>query len=476
MILNAKPFRLRLHPLDAISGVLSFLVVLALPLALFLLRGQLSRALSIQGLAVVVISVLGVLRHRHSRLSWDGGVLRYRRGLFLRTEDVIPGRQLVEISLSRPPLLRLVGAVRLRLYTRAGEMRGVYPVLLTRKNARILWTRWTGATETEAVDLATVGRWAVANISAGEGLYYLAAAVIEAGQLLRSQLAYRLVWLSEVLGRLLTLPPVLTVWGIVALLSGIFSALHALERGCGMESCCREGLWEFRGGALSPWQIRFRVGEVSSVTVAARLLTYRFGGRRVLFSLGSGGRGLPCSVPIRSLREGSRLQNTLLLPLERRIRVNVVWKRAFPRYLLPPVLVLMASVGVGLLIQAQLQLRGAVTWVAVVIGSLPALGRLVHRWLALFYTSVAISETGIDLTYEHRGSRCRTRIPRGQIAALSLSRRRFFGPSALCTLTLRENCRRAGLRKILGLPYDRVVAALAQMGYCTPCQTGKNRV
>jgi hypothetical protein len=61
------------------------------------------------------------LRYRHLGFSTDGGVLRLRSGVLVRTEKVIPTRRLQHIDIDRGPLERWFGLASVSVFTAGGR-------------------------------------------------------------------------------------------------------------------------------------------------------------------------------------------------------------------------------------------------------------------------------------------------------------------------------------------------------------------
>jgi uncharacterized protein len=99
----------------AVYGIPALLLSRALGIAL------LASGAVIAGARLIWALVASSLRYRHLRFSTDGGVLRLRSGVFVRTEKVIPTRRLQHIDIDRGPLERWFDLASVSVFTAGGR-------------------------------------------------------------------------------------------------------------------------------------------------------------------------------------------------------------------------------------------------------------------------------------------------------------------------------------------------------------------
>ena len=133
----------RLHPLDAVSGMRRYLFLLLIPLV----RGLAAigdgwmdwlRGAWIDLCVLAAMLLLGCLRWRYSRLRLSNGRMTYSRGLFFKTEDIFFANTLSAFRISRPFYLRPVRAAIIKPETPTREAKVFYPILVHYADIRML--------------------------------------------------------------------------------------------------------------------------------------------------------------------------------------------------------------------------------------------------------------------------------------------------------------------------------------------------
>lgn len=113
------------HPLMILSYLKPYMFVLLIPaaqgLVSYLMHGRLTTLIAGESITAAMILVLSIIKFLRCRLVIGGGRIVVIGGVLFRTRSVIPQKKISSTFIRTGPLLRLTGAVEVRLSTEAGR-------------------------------------------------------------------------------------------------------------------------------------------------------------------------------------------------------------------------------------------------------------------------------------------------------------------------------------------------------------------
>ena len=214
------------HPVEILRNLWRMLFLLVIPLVrgfLAALQGGVTQWLRGAWMDVLLLaSVLlySVIKWRSYTISIDSKELEVTWGLLFVRRVKIPVRNIATVCLSRPPFLRLMQGVSVRVDTAAGgSRRPDFSMVLTRKGASALWkaaiehiSPGGGALRRYRPKNIYVALLAAVTSNSFTGITALAAAVTQIGRILGQQFSAGIYGTFERLMRLLarTAPPAAT--------------------------------------------------------------------------------------------------------------------------------------------------------------------------------------------------------------------------------------------------------------------------
>lgn len=477
----------RLHPLDAVSGMRRYLFLLLIPLV----RGLAAigdgwmdwlRGAWIDLCVLAAMLLLGFLRWRHSRLRLSDGRMTYSRGLFFQTEDIFFAEALSSFRISRPFYLRPVRAAVIQPETLAREAKVLYPILVHYSDIRMLErlflqsrgdrVRVVARAKPSAVALA-----AAASSSAVGGLTFAAAFLSNTARFAGENAADNfLAAASRFVHRVsFGLPPAVVIPLVTLLVAYLLAFLRNLTEYYRFTVSRSSRSLYVGGGLFTRYHFQARVAAIESIDLRFGLISRWFAGVNVYVN--AAGLGLktftPAVIPAGGLKDAV-CQLRRLLPefgsLACPIKTDP--KAAFSRYMTLPLLFFFltaaAGAAAGLLFPELTRL--IVFWSVMLCAAVAWVGA--HRFVALRHTGIGVYQNHLCVMYGRGYLYHRVYIPRAKLVRISVSQSRAQQRRGLCTVAVYDMARRRRRHIVRTVDYGAVCRALDLYGYPAERQGG----
>ena len=473
---------LRLHPLDAVSGMRRYLILLAIPLVRGLTAIGDGWLVWLQGAwidlaALTAMLALGILRWRQSRIFVTEGRMVYERGLFFHTRDVFFADQISVFRVSRPWYLRPLHAVIIYPETMTQELKAFFPVILHTGDLKIIERLFLQVRGERIQTIvrprpSMVAAAAAASSDIVGGLTF-AAAVLSNTARYASEAAAD-TFLTAVFHTIrrfsFGLPPAVVIPLATLLIAYLLAFLSSLSEYYRFTASRSAKMLYLSGGLFTRCHFRVPVDKIESVDLRYGLASRWFAGVSAYVNASglAAGTFAPALIPAGSLMQTVRHLRRLLPELgSMACPIKVHPKDACQRYLLGPLICLAASAAAGIVaaVLAPDMARLFAFWTVMLCAEVAWVAA--HRLHAMFHSGVGVYETHLCLKYGKWFRYHRVMIPKDRIDRITVAQSAPQRAHGVCTLIVSETARRRRRHIVRIVPYEPLTAALKRAGYET---------
>lgn len=470
----------RLHPLDAVSGMRRYLFLLLIPLV----RGLAAigdgwmdwlRGAWIDLCVLAAMLLLGCLRWRYSRLRLSNGRMTYSRGLFFKTEDIFFANTLSAFRISRPFYLRPVRAAIIKPETPTREAKVFYPILVHYADIRMLerlflQSRGDRVRAVVRPKPSSVALAAAASSSVVGGLTFAAAFFSNTARYAGENAADNFLAAAFRFVHRISfgLPPAVVIPLATLLVAYLLAFLLNLTEYYRFTVSRSSRSLYIGGGLFTRYHFQTRIAAIESVDLRFGLISRWFAGVNVYVNAaGLGSKAFtPAVIPASDLKEAvCRLRRLLPEFGSFACPIKTDPKTAFSRYMTLPILFFFLSAAAGAaagLLFPELT-RLIVFWSVMLCAAVGWTGA--HRFIALRHTGLGVYKNHICVMYGRRYLYHRVYIPRARLVRINVSQSRAQQRRGLCTVVVYDAARRRRRHVVRTVDYGEVCRAFAAHGY-----------
>lgn len=444
--------KMRSHPINILENTSRYLILLVFPLIRALLASKDGFYTWLSGawfdlLIICAILVFGIYSWYVYTFSFNDDGITIVKGVFLKQERFLPFRNMTAISVEAPWFFRPIRAVRLRADTDAGSSRKADFVITIRTDfsEEILDRSKQPFTREQSLSKIYIPRNLYIAIlsfltsNSLSGVIYLYTAFTQAGDILGKEFSNHLMNRFTEAAKLVSfgLPPMFAVIGYIILICWGIAFLLNMARHLRFSVLRRDGIIDIKSGLFTVRRYSITVKRINYITLRQSLFSKLFGFMSVfIHCTGYGKEKSELSVLLPAgLRHEINSNLKILLPglpfAKRQIKPKLV---NISRFLIPPVTLILAVLGAGLLaLHFFYTLYNAILFLLIVI-EIPCVWWLVLKTYAYFFTGIGMSEEAITLYYT-RGFRIITSsIPLHKISKIETMQTLFQLTTKCCNV------------------------------------------
>lgn len=471
----------RAHPIHILQRISRYLILLVIPLIRALMDAQDDVYGWLSGSwfdLLVVAAILGFGLYNWFVFTFmvDDRSFKIDQGIFLKSERWIPFAKVTAISLEKPWYFRPIGAVRLKVDTDGGGAKHPdFSITLKSDVADEITRQYKQSLPlSNDQDRAfTPGNlyiiiFSILSSSSLTGIIYLYAAFRQAGDILGKDLSNRLVNRFADLANLVSfgLPPLFAFVAAVILLCWAISFTLNLLKHLRFTVARIQSQLDITFGLFSIRKFSIMVKRINFLYLRQSLMLSMLGVTSVfIHCTGYGKQKTELSVLMPSGRKKLLHKKLKLLLPEFLFLPRVLKPRRadMMRFIMIPVLVVVAIMACGMIALLNIQGFDSMIWFLMIVLGIPAIWWLVVKGYAYRFTGIGLDSTTITLYYTHGFKVITSAIPVRKVSMIELSQSMFQKSTNACDVLIFTNAENKQKQTVVNLNQSEVQERLLPM-------------
>lgn len=466
--------RRRAHPVNILENASRYLILLLFPVLRALLTSGEGFYAWLNGawmdLCVLALMMgLAIYRWYVYTFYFDRSGIYITKGAVIRQKRYLPFEELTAVSIEAPWYYYPIKTVRLKADTDGGSPRAAdFAITIDRKTAEkiVVYSKRRLENKQGVRRFYIPGNFYIAIFSlltsnSITGVLYFATSISQAGNLFGKEFEERIVTQFTRIARLLAfgLPPFAAVVGYAILgfwgLSFVINLLKHLR----FEASRQGGSLEVKAGLFTRRSYAIAVERINYLLIRQSLLSKWFGFFIVLIQCTGYGKAKNELSVLMPSGEADELKAnlTMLLPdiplVARKIKPKLV---NLSRFLIPPLALIGAVLGIGLLAVRYLpEFRSSMIFL-LVIAELPCVWWLAVKIFSFCFTGIGYNDRVVTLYYTFGYQVLTSSIPRDKISKIEISQTLFQISTKCCDVTFYSYAEGRKKQKVLNMNLPEV--------------------